>query len=178
MAATLDAAARILEERGLEGYTTNAVAELAGISIGSLYQYFPNKDAITRALIAHEADRLLVELEAAACGEDALGRVIAVAVHHQLGRPTLAKLLDVEEQRLPLGPDAARLSERVAAVLGLCLEGTAQAEEIRRSPSVTADLLAIMRGLIDAAGARGEKDEDGLARRVRRAVLGYLGGPS
>ena len=68
--------------------------------------------------------------------------------------------------------------ERVAAVLGLCLEGTAQAEEIRRSPSVTADLLAIMRGLIDAAGARGEKDEDGLARRVRRAVLGYLGGPS
>lgn len=70
------------------------------------------------------------------------------------------------------------MSERVVAGLGLCLEGTAQAGEIRRSPYAATDLLAIMRGLIDAAGARGERDEDGLARRVRRAVLGCLGGPS
>ena len=174
----LDAAARILEERGLEGYTTNAVAKLAGVSVGSLYQYFPNKDAITRALIAQEADRLLVELEAASRSEAALDRVIAAAVHHQLGRPTLARLLDVPAQRLPLGPDAARLSDRVVAVLSVCLADTPQVEEVRRCPQVAADLLAIMRGLIDAAGARGEKDEDCLARRVRRAVLGYLSGPS
>lgn len=37
--AILEAAARILE------INTNAVAELAGVSIGSLYQYFPSKDA-------------------------------------------------------------------------------------------------------------------------------------
>ncbi|MBR8500820.1 TetR/AcrR family transcriptional regulator, partial [Burkholderia cenocepacia] len=39
--AIVEAAARILERDGFDGYTTNAVAALAGVSIGSLYQYFP-----------------------------------------------------------------------------------------------------------------------------------------
>jgi AcrR family transcriptional regulator len=42
----LDAAAEILEERGYEGVSTNRIAAAAEISPGSLYQYFPNKDAI------------------------------------------------------------------------------------------------------------------------------------
>lgn len=46
----LDAAARIFDERGYRATTTNHVAELAGVSIGSLYQYFPNKDALLVAL--------------------------------------------------------------------------------------------------------------------------------
>lgn len=46
----LDAAARLLDERGYAATTTNHVAELAGVSIGSLYQYFPNKDALLVAL--------------------------------------------------------------------------------------------------------------------------------
>jgi AcrR family transcriptional regulator len=40
------AAARILEHDGRGGFNTNAVAELAGFSIRTLYHYFPNKDAI------------------------------------------------------------------------------------------------------------------------------------
>ncbi|MFN3258555.1 MAG: TetR/AcrR family transcriptional regulator [Ilumatobacter sp.] len=44
------AAARIFDERGYRGTTTNHVAEEAGVSIGSLYQYFPNKDALLVAL--------------------------------------------------------------------------------------------------------------------------------
>ncbi len=47
----LEAAAHILERDGFAGYTTNAIAERAGASIGSLYQYFPNKDAITVTMI-------------------------------------------------------------------------------------------------------------------------------
>jgi AcrR family transcriptional regulator len=47
----LEASARILESDGLRGFNTNAIAERAGVSIGSLYQYFPNKDAIVLALI-------------------------------------------------------------------------------------------------------------------------------
>jgi len=50
VAAILDAAARIFAERGYTSTTTNHVAEAAGISIGSLYQYFPNKDALIVAL--------------------------------------------------------------------------------------------------------------------------------
>ena len=50
----LEAAARVLAEEGLGRATTNRIAEVAGVSIGSLYQYFPNKLAIVRALqIAH-----------------------------------------------------------------------------------------------------------------------------
>lgn len=37
--------------RGYEGATTNHIADVAGVSVGSLYQYFPNKAAIVRALI-------------------------------------------------------------------------------------------------------------------------------
>lgn len=45
----VEAAARVLEERGFRGFNTNAIAECAGISIGSLYQYFPNKHAVFTA---------------------------------------------------------------------------------------------------------------------------------
>lgn len=46
----LIAAAHIFDERGYRATTTNHVAERAGVSIGSLYQYFPNKDALLVAL--------------------------------------------------------------------------------------------------------------------------------
>jgi AcrR family transcriptional regulator len=48
----LEAAAYILAEEGLEGFTTNRIAERAGVNIASLYQYFPNKSAILEELQA------------------------------------------------------------------------------------------------------------------------------
>jgi len=49
--AVLEAAAQLLIERGYAATTTNHIAERAGVSIGSLYQYFPNKDAIAVELL-------------------------------------------------------------------------------------------------------------------------------
>ena len=49
--ALLTAAARVLERESLAGFNTNRVAEVAGVSVGSLYQYFPNKSALIAALI-------------------------------------------------------------------------------------------------------------------------------
>lgn len=57
--ALLEATARELGERGLDALTTNHVARRAGASIGSLYQYFDNKDALIDALLQRQAGRLM-----------------------------------------------------------------------------------------------------------------------
>lgn len=62
--ALLDATARILEEQGYAPLTTNAVAERAGASIGTLYEYFPDKDTLVALLVDREARRVLAALEA------------------------------------------------------------------------------------------------------------------
>ena len=50
----LEAASLILLEEGLEAFNTNRVAEVAGVSIGSLYQYFPNKESLLLQLQERE----------------------------------------------------------------------------------------------------------------------------
>ncbi len=60
--AVLDAVARILKRGGPDAVTTNRIAEVAGVSIGSVYQYFPDKRAIYTALHQRhieEIDRLV-----------------------------------------------------------------------------------------------------------------------
>ncbi len=61
----LESAAHILGERGWAATTTNAVAETAGVSIGSLYQYFPNKLALVEAVRRRHFDEVLAVLRAA-----------------------------------------------------------------------------------------------------------------
>ena len=49
--AVLEAAAQVLEADGYDALTTNAVAERAGVSVGTLYQYFPDKAAVVAGLV-------------------------------------------------------------------------------------------------------------------------------
>lgn len=56
----LEATVRLLEKSGLDGLTTNAIAASAGVSIGTLYQFFPHKEAILDVL----ADREVAEMSA------------------------------------------------------------------------------------------------------------------
>jgi AcrR family transcriptional regulator len=57
-----EASIRILNKQGLEGLTTNRIAEVAGISIGTLYQYFSNKQEILVALGQREVDATIARI--------------------------------------------------------------------------------------------------------------------
>lgn len=56
--AVLDAAVRVLEREGSHALNTNRIAEVAGVSIGSVYQYFPDKRAIFAALHQRHIDEI------------------------------------------------------------------------------------------------------------------------
>jgi AcrR family transcriptional regulator len=62
VSAILEGAAQVLEAGGLAGFTTNAVAGRAGVSIGTLYQYFSDKDALLRALAERQVKLTIAEV--------------------------------------------------------------------------------------------------------------------
>ncbi|HEY8973620.1 MAG TPA: TetR/AcrR family transcriptional regulator [Burkholderiaceae bacterium] len=59
-----EAATRVLQSEGEAGFTTNRIAERAGFSIGTLYQYFPSKEAIVVAMVRRQRERVMRELDA------------------------------------------------------------------------------------------------------------------
>lgn len=62
--AIFEATAHVLRQEGEAGFTTNRVAERAGVSIGTLYQYFDSKEAILLALLERTRRRLMRQLDA------------------------------------------------------------------------------------------------------------------
>ena len=174
--AIIEAAARILEAKGFDGYTTNAVAACAGVSIGSLYQYFPNRDALTAALIERETRVLLENVERAAWAPTAtevIEQLIDAAVAHQMQRPVLARLIDFEERRLPPGEQNEHVSDVLHAALMTALKCPDAPRLVNRAEAAH-DVLAIVKGMIDWAGERGELNARALKKRVARAAFGYL----
>ncbi len=105
--AILEAAAQIFERRGYAAGTTNRIAERAGVSIGSLYQYFPNKDAILVALVhrhlAEGTAALGPHIERLSCGarfDAVLPDIVHAMVAMHARAPNLHRVL-FEETRLP-----------------------------------------------------------------------------
>ncbi len=66
--AIVESGARVLGDRGWAGFTTNTVAAVAGISIGSLYQYFPDKLSLVEAIRRRHFDEVLAVLRRATIG--------------------------------------------------------------------------------------------------------------
>lgn len=175
VACILEAAAQILEAQGREAFNTNAVAERAGVSIGSLYQYFPGKDALLIALMQREKARFRTDAAAALTqpnGPAALEHLLGAAVRQQLDRPQLARLLDVEEER----PDARAEVGGLAGLAELICQVLARLDMPRPLdlPTTADDISQLVRALTDAAGMRGETDAAALGQRLRGAVWGYL----
>jgi AcrR family transcriptional regulator len=171
----LEAAAQILERGGVAAFNTNAVAERAGVSIGSLYQYFPGKDALLIALMRREKERFRDDAAAAVAattGLDALHHLIGATVRQQMDRPELARLLDVEETR----PGARQEVDRIGGFREI-VRSILVRPDMPPQPDPDAavdDLMSLMQVLVDAAGARGEPDAATLERRVEAVVMAYL----
>ncbi len=68
--AILVATAQLLVEQGFEKLTTARVAERAGVSIGSLYQYFPNKQALAAAVVDHYGEKFASSFIEAVVGRE------------------------------------------------------------------------------------------------------------
>jgi AcrR family transcriptional regulator len=100
--AVLDAVIRILKRHGVRAITTNRIAQVAGVSIGSVYQYFPNKDSIFNALHQRHIDqvdrliqRTLVE-HASSPLEDLMRGMIEAMIEAHATDPELYQLLLAE----------------------------------------------------------------------------------
>lgn len=172
----LAAAADLCSGRGLDALTTNAVAARAGVSIGSLYQYFPGKAALLAALIRAERANLLEAVERIVSSDAAqslthlVDELIEATVAHYLARPSLSRTLNLARSQLPPDPEAAEFSTRITVLIAARLNQL----KISRPETTAQDVLAILRGMIDAASEAHEADRAALTDRTRRAVLGYL----
>ncbi|MGH7688173.1 MAG: TetR/AcrR family transcriptional regulator [Gemmatimonadaceae bacterium] len=147
----LDAAAYILAERGLEGFTTNHIAERAGVNIASLYQYFPNKTAILDALQARhvgkpaqidtETWKRLLELPLA----ELLVELVDAALAEHAENPALHRTLLM---RLPRGMRDAEPSGRNEMLSAMLLT---KAREARRPEMMVFTARHALLGAIDEA---------------------------
>jgi len=177
----IEAAARILETVGPEGFNTNAVAASAGVSVGSLYQYFPSKQALIAELSRRNAEAVLdglAEVSAATAGkplEARLAAFVRFAIDQQCARPKLSRVLDQLEEGLDLTTDAAATTPDILAVLAPVLAADAPPTDPADVLAIASDCLALVRALIDAALDRGPVDQAGLERNTIGALLGYLG---
>lgn len=99
--ALLEAAARVLARHGYAGANTNRIAEAAGASVGTLYEYFANKEAIYDALIQREIQALVAAVQSEGIrAEDPLDE-------------TLGRILQLAMTAMRRGPDFVRSLEQV-----------------------------------------------------------------
>jgi AcrR family transcriptional regulator len=179
----LDAVIRILKREGAGAMTTNRIAEVAGVSIGSVYQYFPDKRAIFTALHErhiHQIDRLvqntLVE-HAASSLEDLMRAMIEAMVEAHTSDPELYELLLTE---VPNRADGSReFSVRLHGAFLLAI--SSRARELKRGRDLDV-VVFVVTHMVDALshGAVLRRPATlslpAAKEEIVRAVMAYLRG--
>lgn len=122
--AILTATARILTSEGYDKATTNRIAELAGVSIGSLYQYFPSKEALVTSLAENHANTMMEIVESKlkdlfnAPIEVVIRELVKASITAHCVDPMLHKVLNEQVPRI----NNTNAEHRVTALLRAYLE--------------------------------------------------------
>jgi AcrR family transcriptional regulator len=179
----LDAVTRVVQRHGLGALTTNRIAEAAGVSIGSVYQYFPDKAAIYQALhdrhvgdVGRLVERTLVDHARASLAD--------------LVRALVDALVDAHARAPELGEVLATLPGRADSARGFAarLHNTLHLAIAARRPQLVADggldrVLFVVTHQLDAlchAAALRRPPRVSLAAakdEVARAILAYVSAP-
>jgi AcrR family transcriptional regulator len=173
--AIVEAAARILGQQGWTGFTTNKVAEAAGVSIGSYYQYFPDKHSLTDAILRRHLDDCLAvvrratrsALTPAALATELVDGMIAVhSITPGLHRVLLDDAPDVRSARDPHSAFEAEFLGHYVAAVAAC-RGRAPTEADRIAGMLISDAID---GAIHNAARRGMLD----VPAVRQGLIGMI----
>ena len=182
--AILAATARLLVKQGVDRTLTNQIAEAAGVSIGSLYQYFPSKEALVTALLDQHHDEmravLLSELERVRRVPlpDAVRAVIEAMLRAHAVDPALHRVL--MEQVPKVRPPAQRrdFEREFLRVVTAYLESRRDelgVDDVELSAFlVVAAVEAVTHGVVLHHPAR--LADDRLTDELTAMVLGYLTG--
>lgn len=186
--AILRATAHILRTEGWDGCNTNAVARRAGVSIGSLYQYFPSKEALVAALTeAHAAKGLEVLMKAVAGAaeaprsmEETVRHYIRAMVELHAVDPKLHRVLQDQVPRLQGGFEVVRrVSTQSAALVRGWLES--QRAQLRHVDLDVAAYILVTAvesvAHLDVLERPAQLDTDVLVDELTALVLGYLRPP-
>lgn len=115
VAALHTATIQVLTQEGLARCNTTRVAERAGMSVGSVYQYYPNRDALLATVLAHHLERVAIAVEevCVACQ----GQPVDVMAARLVKEFLAAKLHDTEESKALYRVAAERDGARVVAIV-------------------------------------------------------------
>ncbi len=186
VASIVEAAAQILEKGGLAAFTTNAVAERAGVSIGTLYQYFADKNALVMALAREEMEAALGEVARALQGEvdpSVEGRIramVRVIVHAFRGRQRARKAVI---QAILSQDGGISLMAPVAAFIARAGETVGRGPNSLLGPLTREQVFVVSRSLMGVVRAAVLEEQPFLASRgfedeIVRMIVAYLGAVS
>lgn len=180
--AIVEAAARVFDEHGYEATTTNRIAEVAGVSIGSLYQYFPSKEALVTALHEDHARRMLAVVDATTTRANGLplrewiATLVDGALRLHREQPGLMRILHVELPTLRRGREVSAASRGIAERTHALLE--LYREQIRHVDVglATYTVLRVFEELVHEAVLDPPRaaDDAAIARTITDALFGYL----
>ena len=180
----LEATARVLGERGYTGTNTNLVAERAGVSVGSVYQYFPNKDSLVTALHERHAaqmdaaiDTVLGASRARSLRGHVQAMVRALLAAHQV-EPELHRVLEKEFPFFDAPREESAADDSIFRRVRQLLEDHRGEIAPRNLDLATWIVLQIMESLVHAAVIEppARFEAAAIEAAIADALMGYLGG--